>query len=650
MSLRRSLRFGRHLTEPPSYDPETTGLLVYNDLALAGRADVPDSLRASILRSRVLSVCEGGPKTRAQIGSDIKRVLEAVTVRLAGCDAAAEVDIALDSVIKALISEGLLEAADGGYRQTSVGRTELADHVAASRLLEERFDRSMMTRIERLSLPLGVKPAAPAKVCRAFFREAVRRRALGVALAFATGGSAHQQEYHALALMQSIGDWLDKAENEAEALVVVEAIQEVFREPTKAESEYLGVSIQARFVLHLLGLDEDTLGIRMRELAQSVFLVDSTTLIPWLAVGGAGNDAASVLIERLQEAGAVVATTAPLVSEAAEHARWAQRAIREAGDVQSVPVFEAATGRAGTRSNAFLDAYLAFIATRGPTPFDVYLAHCLGRPSVSDPVTDGEFVQAVTNAGIDILSFDSAAASDPTLFSDRGAYEHPIKERRLANTSFKHDRQVRTEAEAIALVERARGGTLEVSGATVQNGYFLSYTSLLNDIARSPTPVTMKPEAALSWLSTLRPSGREESRVLVSEMLWELQERRMNLVDQATLITAFGPLLKATRRDLDEVVPKYQALVAQRFGGEQPSLAAPVEVPELDLPVYLDVLQAGRLRQLEEVVAEQAVALQKAKAREEAAEEAAAELEKLRTKQKRKDKYDRQMARRRDRR
>jgi hypothetical protein len=56
MILRRSLRLNQPELKCPSYDPETTGLLVYNELCLKGGAQVSEDILGTLLRSRVLAL------------------------------------------------------------------------------------------------------------------------------------------------------------------------------------------------------------------------------------------------------------------------------------------------------------------------------------------------------------------------------------------------------------------------------------------------------------------------------------------------------------------------------------------------------------------------------------------------------------------
>jgi len=55
LSLRRSIKYRGDGVAPPSYDPETTGLLIYNELVLARHIEVPSDIRTALLRARLLA-------------------------------------------------------------------------------------------------------------------------------------------------------------------------------------------------------------------------------------------------------------------------------------------------------------------------------------------------------------------------------------------------------------------------------------------------------------------------------------------------------------------------------------------------------------------------------------------------------------------
>ena len=67
--LRRSLQFGAPKRERPSYDPETTGLLTYNELVLSRRASMKADVVDLLLSARVLSsLRHRGPSRTCGVG------------------------------------------------------------------------------------------------------------------------------------------------------------------------------------------------------------------------------------------------------------------------------------------------------------------------------------------------------------------------------------------------------------------------------------------------------------------------------------------------------------------------------------------------------------------------------------------------------
>ncbi len=239
LSLRRSLRFGQHLSAAPEYDPETTSLLIYNDLVLERGIQVPQDLRTSILKSRILASLQTEGKTRSALTAELTSLLEALIRRLSPSAVEQDMTVSIETALKELLEAELVALECDRHVLTVSGRDVVLDHGATSERLEDQFRTSVRARVERLAAPVGAGVLACVEVVEAFIRTAVDRRALGVALTFATGGAPAQQDYHTLALLQSIGDWLDKAADEAAALVVVETIQELFRvgSPSRCRSQ-----------------------------------------------------------------------------------------------------------------------------------------------------------------------------------------------------------------------------------------------------------------------------------------------------------------------------------------------------------------------------------------------------------------------------
>ena len=453
----------------------------------------------------------------------------------------------------------------------------------------------------------------------------------------ATRGLQDYQQYHALALLQGIQEWLDTVESDEEALAVVEIIEGVFRDPSDVESRYIGLAVQARFGVHLLGLDADTLAVRRRDLENSLVLIDSSTLVPWLARGSAGSPATALLMERLKASGLVVASTSLLIEELAEHARWAQKQIDASGAYQTPNVLEMATGRAGAKSNAFLEGFLrGTVEPGGASRLDDYISSCFGLPSVSNPLKDEEVLVGLKAMGLKIL--DLSQVDSDSARTDAESYLTAIRDKRRKAKTYTHDRQVQAEAEALALVEWARGGVDSAVG-TFSNAYFISFTSMLNQVSSLSTPVTMRPEAALHWLATVRPLHESEAAALHHELMWELQARRMDLVDTASLSRAFGPLISASRERLEEQIANNQELTAQIYGDG--AVERIKSAPSLQLPVLLESVLYDRLGHLEEALEDRESELRAMQEELKAAEADRTELSKLKERAAGRRKYER---------
>ena len=77
--LSRSLQFGQPMRPCPSYDPETTGLLVYNELVLRNESTVTEDVLKSLLKSRILSLLQYRESiTIEELRSDLQEKIRTV--------------------------------------------------------------------------------------------------------------------------------------------------------------------------------------------------------------------------------------------------------------------------------------------------------------------------------------------------------------------------------------------------------------------------------------------------------------------------------------------------------------------------------------------------------------------------------------------
>ena len=69
LSLRRSIKVGSGKVKVPAYDPATTGLLIYNELASRHELDPSvDALRAGLMEARILALLTETPRSLESFG------------------------------------------------------------------------------------------------------------------------------------------------------------------------------------------------------------------------------------------------------------------------------------------------------------------------------------------------------------------------------------------------------------------------------------------------------------------------------------------------------------------------------------------------------------------------------------------------------
>lgn len=567
-ALRRSLTYRGVRATLPSYDPETTGLLVYNELVLSRGHTLPTDVRENLLSSRILALLnDKGGITDESIEQELHDLAQALGHRVRGAldpgSAAPRVAAALDR----LQLEGLVFGEGDLLRLTEPGREWLTGHSADARLLEAQFRSSLVSRSRLFcEAELAERVTRVAAAAEQFLKVCIKQRALGVAMAM-TLKQAAQQDYHMLALLGALPDVLETLEDEQEAGCLVALIVAFLRAPTDVEMKFVGLALQAQFGLHLLGFDDETLTARFVDVGTTVFLIDSTTLIGLLARSSQGADTAERFLAELRDCGAGVATTPMLSRELRDHAQWALDRVLEGGEsFQSLPVFEAATGRAGQRSNAFLQGFTVELASgTGAGSFFQYLRETIGRESSgSRKVSDAQARRALEDRGIGVLSLRSLEVDNEDLIRRGQEYQSQLQVLRENAETFTRERQVEAEAEALLIVEGVRDRTIALPNGDYTNAYFISNTKIIDEVARADIAITMRPEAALQWLITLHPCSADDLVSLTSGLLWELQERGTDLVDTETLLTAFGPFLDVSSAEWGAEMARLRQLTNRR--------------------------------------------------------------------------------------
>jgi hypothetical protein len=597
--IRRSLQFGQRGRRVPSYDPETTGLMVFNELVLRGRAKVGPDVPETLLRARVLALLRyEGPKKSPALIQDLEE-----KARLFMDEPAAELSekaaAAVGACLRALIGDGLVQADhDGDERSLSLspaGRELVEAQSAKAELAARRFTTSLTDRARLLLSDNEAGAKRVAEAAGAFLKECVRRRALGVAMTLAaTRPNVH--DFQMVALLQTLPEFMGQLQDEPEATALVRVIQEVLAKRDQPENAYLGLAMQSQFGVHLLGLDPDALRARMADLAATFFLIDSSTLIHFMARSSSGNEPAKLLISRLHDLGAPAVTTDLLAIEVAEHARWAGKQVAPDGSLNARTAI-ALTGRAGGRANQFLTGFVTEAAEGRANDYRAYLESIIGPGGGA--ATDPVFARAIEHDGIpcmELAEFQGFEECSQEILSEVAALQNEIEERRRSSETYRHERQVKAEAEAFVVVRSMRQGRLRSGQTALRGAFFVSPMRNVEDL-------TMRPDALLQWLNTLVPADDAQLAALFDGLVAEMTDRDMSIVDLDKLALAFLPLAHGSKERLVEETTSEQALIGRRWGtGAVKDLA---EVQGLDAVVTAEIYFRQKAKQLEQDLADE---------------------------------------------
>ena len=562
MIVRRSVTYNEREASVPSYDPDATGLLIYNTLVLQAPSALENKTLRSLLSARILSVTEHQASvTLEELDADVGRIASRLS---GGVEVAAEIK----SVVTELESNNYvtvnLEGDSEAVRLTTLGNQFVSERAGVADRIREQFRASLQSRASMLAVK-GQYKEEVAATAAGFFEDCIKKRSLGVAMALNAADTV-SQEFQMVALLQALPSFFGLLSNPESARALVQLVQGVLTEPTEAEAKHCGLLLQAQLGVHLLGVDQHTLSSRIRALEDMVFVLDSTTLIHLIAVSGTGHKAAVELMKRIDRVGAKAITTPNLIVEVCEHATYATRTVTQAGGGLTSGVLNSLMGKKGPRTNAFLSGFAEECAmgTISGNDFAMYMRQRCGfvvLPATSEDCNRLFKIYRVVET--DLPNVTGFAEEHYAEVEDLKAQ---ITERRQQSNNFRHERQVKAEAEVVILVQKLRRQDYSVENRTFDGAFFVSNSRFIDQLNSVGLPITIRQNVLLQWLGTLAPFDESELHVLMDGLLWELSERGFDFVNKKKLRTAFSGVVSASREEYNKVVEQHKILVATELG------------------------------------------------------------------------------------
>ena len=597
MIVRRSVSYGQGRRNAPSYDPDTTGLLIYNTLVLQARNRLENEILIPLLSARILSVTE---RQEPVTLNDLHASLGQSSTRLSGDMQSSE---EIESAVAALQSDNFIivdtEGANKVFRLTSNGHSFVAERAGVAARIRAQFRASLTARAEEWIVGDHGAATDVATAAASFFEDCIEKRSLGVAMAL-HAPDVSAQEFQVIALLQALPTFFDQLSDPDSARALVKLVQGVLSAPSDAEAKHCGLLLQARLGVHLLGVDPNTLTSRIKALKDMAFVLDSTTLIPLLAVSGTGHRAAVELTRRIQRVGAKAITTSNLVEEVREHAAWATRVVEEAGGANSPGVLSSLMGLGGQRTNVFLSGFAEECAAGSITgnDFGLYMYQRCGF--TTNPATIGDCNSVIRDYDVVETYLSDVPGFLQADYAEVEELRDDIEDRRRFSNSFRHDRQVRAEAEVLVLVRKLRAKQYMIEDRTFEGAFFVSNSRFIDQLNPVGLPVTMRQNVLLQWLWTVAPFEESELPVLMDGLLWELSERGIDFVNRKTLRAAFSSTISADREEYPRIVEQHKILIADEWGVDpEDAFQEPLDDLDVSSSVLRHALQTINRQQRE---------------------------------------------------
>ncbi len=550
-----------------------SSLFIFTQMQLAGKsAEFLEDAAMATLLPMLLNTSEGVVPTR----EDLARAIPIAKSFWQGIsnDRAQE-------LVRKLVDSGWAKEVEGRVVATDRGRELVEEGKRQRQLLVDQFYGQACLDLQREF------PEIPEIQINAFSRaldmslvEAFRRRGLEI-----VNFIVHDQPVRipdASDLFRSFKTLSASLAGQDVRYFFIRYATELLTRPNSLQKQYLWHLSQGYFAYHALLLDPQFRVFQKSLLSGSVWVLDSSLIIPLLAKGCLNHKFTIDLFVRLQKLGAPAITLAGIVDEVEEHALWARDFVKKHGE-GSPELLRAALAMSDFRQNLFIDGYIQSRADGACLNFGHYIAGIFTGHNWQASIIRklGEFQVGV----IQLREWKGFEAKD---WSEVEHYTQILMRLRHEAGTYRSEEQCRVEGEVLtALINETLGRySFRKEGSRQGGAYFVSNSGVFNGIEAAPgerMKFAWKPEAFYRFLLCF-PVVAPSEDYLQQCMLGGFLTSGIQIIDAKRYGAYFGPLIRQARLTFNEVVQHYHTTVRNRFsiGVEQ----AFDEAPDLQKPFF----------------------------------------------------------------
>ena len=486
---------------------------------------------------------------------------------------------AIKQPLKDLIQQGLVSADTGNITITSDGREKVKEYRA---IRETERDQAFGQFRLTLKNIYGNVNDLQLEQCQQLAQEVIvgsfANRGLMVANKIFSGQSERPDE-----LSDVFGHVSNKAvEIETMDLraAFIEAVHQFLVEPNLPQRQYLASVSQGYFLYHLLGRNPKFCEVQHDIFQKTLWLCDSSVILPYIATGCHNHDYAIELFQSLSNENAALYTTPKLLQEAWEHFDWALRFMKHAG-TESLEFLHAALVKGSYKQNLFLDGYIRLRADGNIGTFKDYLELILPAGKIDRP----SFDRTVSRAGLNVISISDLDGFVQEDWGDVEEAKAKIQKVREERGIYRSSLQVESEAEVWIIIKNLNAGKYSIEGLeNVDHVYFVSQSRITDKVFQQNAVTAWTPEALYRYLSAL-PGKQTDPDLLQQCMLHEYFYAGISFIDKNRYEHFFGPSIDAAKTSFEKEKLGYIEELEQT--STQSIDDAFEQTPDLDKPFFV---------------------------------------------------------------
>ncbi len=429
-------------------------------------------------------------------------------------------------------------------------------------LMRSKFLASIEVRTRDKNISETEKESAK-EIVAAFYEKLCYEQGLGVAQNLVTSDSA-QIARRSVSLLRGLPDYLTKCKSKDEAIATIEITSDIIARPSIQESEYLGQLCQSYFGQHLAGASFSLSQIDLDIITGTCYILDSSVLICLLAEDGRNYAFTKSLISKAIDRKAVLTTTPLLIEEVYEHARWALQIVDKYGEA-SPEIIDILRGANGYKQNQFIDGY--FLGERRDSTFLAYVNRVLNIPRAGT-ISIKAIQLTLERRQVLVKALDDWEGFNHLMYSERDEVKKEIMDRRIANGSYKHERQAEAEAEVVLICDYIRKGTLHITNSRLDDAFFLSSTRVVDGLDHFPKRISLLPEGLDQWLWSSGAISEAHAQLVFEQLLWELAQHGIAFVDKQTILRKFGGIVEASEAELAALMSDRREYLVEEYGAD----------------------------------------------------------------------------------